>query len=166
MSINDLTNQQTDIAKLTSNMIETVQHNKQIMQTKNASKVTNYEEKYKEFINIPKDVAGEIPFLKTNTVTENKLSIEIGDFKAILTETSLQHKSDEDPNLQTTELPDEEKMITIIPTESDSLIRIACTELNEAWVCGEKRTITRIGLEGDEKKQSLPNPYTGLMILL
>lgn len=149
MSINDLTNQQTNIAKLTSDMIETVQHNKQIMQTKNASKVTDYESKSKEFINIPKDVAVEIPFLKTNTVTKNKLSIEIGDFKA---EASLSHKSDEDPNFQTTGLPDEEKMITIIPTENHSLIRIACTELNEAWVCGEKQTITRIGLEGDVKE--------------
>lgn len=152
MSINDLTNQQTNIAKLTSDMIETVQHNKQIMQTKNASKVTDYESKSKEFINIPKDVAVEIPFLKTNIVTENELSIEIGDFKAILTKTSLSHRSDNDPNLQTTELPDEAKMLTIIPTENDSLIRIACTELNEAWVCGEKQTITRIGLEGDVKE--------------
>lgn len=152
MSINDLTNQQTNIAKLISDMIETVQHNKQIMQTKNASKVTDYESKSKEFINIPKNVAVEIPFLKTNIVTENKLSIEIGDFKAILTETLLPHKWDEDPNLQTTELPDEEKMITTIPTENDSLIRIACTELNEAWVCGEKQTITRIDLEGNVKE--------------
>lgn len=69
-----------------------------------------------------------------------------------MTETSLPNKSDEDPNLQTTELPDEEKMITIIPTENDFLIRIACTELNEAWVCGEKQTITRIDLEGGVKE--------------
>lgn len=69
-----------------------------------------------------------------------------------MTETSLPNKSDEDPNLQTTELPDEEKMITIIPTENDSLIRIACTELNEGWVCGEKQTVTRIDLEGDVKE--------------
>lgn len=102
MSIDDLTNQQTNIAKLTSQMIETVEHNKEIIQTKNASKVTDYKSKSKEFRNIPKVFAVEIPFLKTNIVTDNKLSIEIGDFKAILTETSLSHISDDDPNLQTT----------------------------------------------------------------
>lgn len=152
MSINDLTNQQTNIATLTSDMIETVEHNKQIMQTKNASKITDYKSKFKEFRDIPKDVAVEIPFLKTNIVTENKLSIEMGNFKAILTETLLSHRSDDDPNLQTSELLDEEKMLTIIPTENNSLVRIACTELNEAWVCGEKQTITRIGLEGNVKE--------------
>lgn len=76
----------------------------------------------------------------------------MGNFKAILTETSLSHRSDDNPNLQTSELPDETKMLTIIPAENDSLIRIACTELKEAWVCGEKQTITRIGLEGDVKE--------------
>lgn len=152
MSINDLTNQQTNIATLTSDIIEPVEHNKQIMQTKNASTITDYKSKFQEFRNIPKDVAVEIPFLKTDIVTENKLSIEMENVKAILTETSLSHRSDDNPNLQTSELPDEEKMITIIPTENDSLIRIACTELNEAWVCGEKRTITRIGLEGGVKE--------------
>lgn len=152
MSINDLTNHQTNIAKLTSDMIETVQHNKQMIQTKNASKVTDYKSKFDEFKNVPKDVAVEIPFLKTNIVTEKELCIEIGEIRAILTKTSLSHILDDYTYLQTTELPDEAKMLTIIPTENDSLIRVACTVLDEAWICGEKQTITRIGLEGDVKE--------------
>lgn len=132
MSINDLTNHQTNIAKLTSDMIETAQHNKQMIQTKNASKVTDYKSKFEEFKNVPKDVAVEIPFLKTNIVTEKELCIEIGEIRAILTKTSLSHILDDYTYLQTTELPDEAKMLTIIPTENDSLIRVACTVLDEA----------------------------------
>lgn len=126
MSINDLTNHQTNIAKLTSDMIETAQHNKQMIQTKNASKVTDYKSKFEEFKNVPKDVAVEIPFLKTNIVTEKELCIEIGEIRAILTKTSLSHILDDYTYLQATELPDEAKMLTIIPTENDSLIRVAC----------------------------------------
>lgn len=148
-SITVLTNHQTNVAELTSDIMETVQRSSQILKTKNASTITDYKSKLKEYRNVPGDItAVEIPSLNTNIVKEKELSIEMGEMKAILTQTSISHGL----HVQTTELQNEAKKLTVIPTNYDSLTRVTCTGLNEAWVSGDNQTITRINLEGGVKE--------------
>ncbi|XP_048741223.2 tripartite motif-containing protein 2-like isoform X2 [Ostrea edulis] len=139
---------QCEIKNRIPGMIKTVQQNKELLNSKKMSEVTNYKSKLEEYRNMPADIDVKLPSLKTNTVQGRELSLELGEYKASLTKTTLSCQADEASYTTLQKLLDQAKSITTIPTGVDSLYNVACVGVDEAWVSGEDKTIKRVHING------------------
>ncbi|XP_062581659.1 E3 ubiquitin-protein ligase TRIM36-like [Saccostrea cucullata] len=125
--------------------------NKKILKSNKVSDVTSYKSELKDLRDIPTDVDVKIPSLNSNTVQGRELSIELGEYKATLTQTSLSSLTDEVSNLSVRKLLDKVKIIASISTGIKPLGPIICIGTNEVWACGEDKVIQRIDIHGSLK---------------
>ncbi|XP_056001295.1 E3 ubiquitin-protein ligase TRIM71-like [Ostrea edulis] len=143
-----LISHQSKINNCIPDMIQTVQQNKMIMKSKKVSEVTNYKSKLEEYRNMPTDIDFKLPSLKTNTVQGRELSLELGEYKASLTQTTLSSLTEEVSYLSLQKLLEQAKSITTIPTGLNPLYQVACVGVDEVWVSGEDKTIRRVDIHG------------------
>ncbi|XP_061183060.1 tripartite motif-containing protein 3-like [Saccostrea echinata] len=139
---------QSQLRSQNSSMIQTVQENKEILKSNKVSDVNNYKSKLKEYRNIPQIPDLPLPSLQTNTVQGRELSIELGEYKATLTQTSLSSLTDDVSFLSVKELLVEAKVIANIPTNVENLCKVACVGSDKAWINGEDKIITRVDIHG------------------
>ncbi|XP_061177792.1 uncharacterized protein LOC133186579 [Saccostrea echinata] len=139
---------QSKIRRQNSSMIQTVKENKEILKSNKVSDVNNYKSKLKEYENIPQIPDLSLPSLQTNTVQGRELSIELGEYKATLTQTSLSSLTDEVSFLYVKKLLEEAKLIANIPTNVKKLNKVACVGSDKAWVSGRDKRITHVDIHG------------------
>ncbi|XP_061183320.1 uncharacterized protein LOC133191589 [Saccostrea echinata] len=139
---------QSKLRSQNSSMIQTVQDNKEILKSNKVSDVNNYKSKLKEYRIIPQIPDLSLPSLQTNTVQGREFSIELGEYKATLTQTSLSSLTDEVSFLSVKELLEEAKVIANIPTNVKNLSKVACVGSDKAWVSGEDKMIACVDIHG------------------
>ncbi|XP_062583958.1 E3 ubiquitin-protein ligase TRIM71-like [Saccostrea cucullata] len=145
--ITTLKSSQSKLRSQNSSMIKTVQENKEILKSNKVSGVNNYQSKLKEYRNIPQIPDLSLPSLQTNTVLGRELSIELGEYKATLTQTSLSSLTD----LSVKELLEEARLIANIPTNVKNLLKVACVGSDKAWVSGTDKMISCVDIHGAVK---------------
>ncbi|XP_061183335.1 uncharacterized protein LOC133191606 [Saccostrea echinata] len=140
---------QSQLRSQNSSMIQTVQENKEILKSNKVSDVNNYLSKLKEYRNIPPIPDLPLPSLQTNTVQGRELSIELGEYKATLTQTSLFSLTDDVSFLSVKELLEEAKVIANIPTNITNLFKVVCIGSDRAcWINGEDNVMTCVNVNG------------------
>ncbi|XP_062595065.1 E3 ubiquitin-protein ligase Midline-1-like [Saccostrea cucullata] len=139
---------QSKLRSQNSSMTQTVQENKEILKSNKVSYVNNYQSKLKEYRNILLIPDLSLPSLQTNTVKGRELSIELGENKATLTQTSLSSLTDEVSFLSVKELLEEVKVIANIPTNAKQLQKVACVGSDKAWISGTDKMITCVDIHG------------------
>ncbi|XP_062603542.1 uncharacterized protein LOC134265338 [Saccostrea cucullata] len=139
---------QSKLRSQNSSMIQTVQENKEILKSNKVCDVKNYQSKLKEYRNIPQIPDLPLPSLQTNTVQGREVSIELGEYKATLTQTSLSSLTDKVSFLSVKELLEEAKVIANIPTNVKNLLRVACVGSDKAYVSGKDKMITCMDIHG------------------
>ncbi|XP_048741289.2 E3 ubiquitin-protein ligase TRIM71-like [Ostrea edulis] len=147
-NLDALKSYQSKINNSIPDMIQTLHQNKIIMKSKKVSEVTNYKSKLAEYKNMPIDIDVELPSLKTNTVQGREISLELGEYKACLTQTTLSSLTEEVSNLSLQNLLDQAKSITTISTGVNPLYNVAYVGVDEAWVSGKDKTISRVDIQG------------------
>ncbi|XP_062621001.1 uncharacterized protein LOC134282617, partial [Saccostrea cucullata] len=125
--------------------------NKKILKSNKVSDATSYKSELKDFKDIPTDVDVKIPSLNINTVQGRELSIELGEYKATLTQTSLSSLTDEVSILSVRKLLDKAKVIVTISSGIKPLGAIICFGINEAWVQSQDKFIRRFDIHGSLK---------------
>ncbi|XP_061195448.1 uncharacterized protein LOC133203693 [Saccostrea echinata] len=117
---------QSEFKNLISDMIQTVEQNKEILKNTKVTEVNNYKSKLSEYKDIPADIDVNIPSLNTNTVPgiEHELSL-----------------------LSTRELLDIARVIATILTKCNKILSVACVDANVNWVSGDGKAI-RIDIRG------------------
>ncbi|XP_061186778.1 E3 ubiquitin-protein ligase TRIM45-like [Saccostrea echinata] len=80
---------QSKIRNMIPVMMETAEQNKELLKSNKVYKVTNYKSKIEKYRNIPAAMDQTLPSLKTDAVQGRELSIELGEYKVTLTQTSL-----------------------------------------------------------------------------
>ncbi|XP_048743648.2 E3 ubiquitin-protein ligase TRIM71-like [Ostrea edulis] len=143
-----LNSHQSKIKNQIPDMTQTVQQNKEILKSNNVSAVTNYKSKLVEYRNMPTDFDVKLPSLKTNTVQGRELSLELEEYKASLTQTTLSSLTEEVSYLSIQKLLEQAKSITTIPTGVNPLYNVACVGVDEVWVSGDNKTIRRVDIHG------------------
>ncbi|XP_048743729.2 uncharacterized protein LOC125657116 [Ostrea edulis] len=143
-----LNSHQSKIKNHIPDMTQTVQQNKKILKSNNVSAVTNFKSKLEEYRNMPSNIDVKLPSLKTNTVQGRELSLELGEYKASLTQTTLSSLTEEVSYLSLQKLLKQAKSITTIPTGVNPLLYVACVGVDEAWVSGDDKTIRRVDIHG------------------
>ncbi|XP_062612551.1 uncharacterized protein LOC134274302 [Saccostrea cucullata] len=131
-----------------SNLGLKTKENKKILKSNKVSDVQNYKSDLKDFRDIPIDVDMKIPSLKINTVQGGELSIELGEYKATLTQTSISSGTEDISVLYVRKLLDKAQVIANIPSGIIPLGTIICIGSNEVWACGEDKFIRRINIRG------------------
>ncbi|XP_061183324.1 uncharacterized protein LOC133191593 [Saccostrea echinata] len=131
-----------------SSMSQTVQEKKEILKSYNVSDVTNYKSRLDEYKTIPQIPDLPFPSLQTNTVQGREISIELGEYKTTLTQTSLSSLTDEISFSTVKELLEEARVIANIQTNVKNLFKVACVGSNKAWVSGKDKMLTCIDLHG------------------
>ncbi|XP_061186767.1 uncharacterized protein LOC133194882 [Saccostrea echinata] len=127
---------QTKLKNLIADMIETVEQNKKMLKSNKVSQVNNFKPKVEEYRDIPEVTDVLIPLLKTNTVQGRDLSIELGERKATLAQTS------------TKELLDKAKVIATFSTGIKPIFRVVCVGADKSWVSEKGRTIRCVDIHG------------------
>ncbi|XP_062616756.1 uncharacterized protein LOC134278455 [Saccostrea cucullata] len=142
---------QRELTSLIPKMKKAVEKNKQILKTNRVSEVTDYKSKT-EYLNICTDcpVDIRIPFLKTNTVMGKELSVELGEYRATLTQVLHSGLTDEF-YFSLRELLDKPRVITTTYTGIKPLWRVVCVGADEAWISGEDPNIRRVDIHGSIK---------------
>ncbi|XP_062573524.1 uncharacterized protein LOC134235409 [Saccostrea cucullata] len=142
-------------------LMQTVDQNKEILKTDKVSDVNNYKSKLTEYRDIPADIDVKVPSLNTNTVQGRELSIELGEYKATLTQTSLSSLTERvSLYLSMRELLEKPRVIATIPTGIQPLCQVACVGKDEAWVSGGFGIIRRVDIHG-----SLQEPVSAEFVL-
>ncbi|XP_062604198.1 E3 ubiquitin-protein ligase TRIM71-like isoform X2 [Saccostrea cucullata] len=146
--LTSLKSHQSKLKNLIPDMLQTVEQNKEILKTNRVSEVNNYKSKLAKYRYIPAYIDGKIPLLNTRTVRGRERTIELGKYKATLTQRALSSLTDEIPHLSLNVLLDKARVIATIPTGLKSLWRVACVGTEEAWVNGTDEVIRRVDIHG------------------
>jgi hypothetical protein len=139
---------QSQLRSHNSRMIQTVQESKEILKSQNVSDVNNHHSKLTEFRNIPQVHDLTLPSLIAHTAKGRELSLELEEYKAKLTQSTLSSLTDETSNLSLTELLKEAKVIANIPTNVKPLHRVACVGSDRAWINGTDKMIHCVDIHG------------------
>jgi hypothetical protein len=131
-----------------SDMMQTIGQNKEILKSNNVSAVTNYHSKLQGYRDMPADIDIRLPSLKTSAIKGREFSLELGDFKASLTQTTLSSLAEEASSLSIQGLLEQAKSIISIPSEVNPLNCVACVGVDEVWVSGRDKTIRRVDIHG------------------
>ncbi|XP_056020074.1 tripartite motif-containing protein 45-like [Ostrea edulis] len=146
--ITALKSYQSQLRSQNSSMIQTVEENKEILKSNNVSDVNNYKSKLTEFRNIPQVPDVTLPSLKTNTIQGRELSLELEEYKAKLTQSTLSSLTDEASNVSITELLKEAKVITNISANIEPLYKVACAGSDRAWINGTDKMLRCVDIYG------------------
>ncbi|XP_062581661.1 tripartite motif-containing protein 2-like [Saccostrea cucullata] len=127
--------------------------NKKILKSNKVSDVASYKSELKDFRDIHTDVDVKIPSLNSNTVQGSELSIELGEYKATLIQSSISSLTDEVSILSMRKLLGKAKVIATIPSRIKPLGAVICIGANEAWTQGKVNLIRRIDMHGSLKEK-------------
>jgi hypothetical protein len=141
---------QSKLRSQNSSMIQTVQENKKILKSNNVSDINNYRSKLTEFRAIPQVPDVMSPSLNTNSVQGREFSLELGDYRATLTQIALSLPSLTDEVLYSSgqELIKKAKVIAKIRTNVKQLHRVVCVGSDRAWISGIDRVIHSVDIHG------------------
>ncbi|XP_022304288.2 uncharacterized protein LOC111111540 [Crassostrea virginica] len=163
-NLNVLHTYHNKIKKLIFEMNKIVEQNEKLLKSKNFSEVNKYKSKLKEFRDFLHNVDLKLPSFHSKIEQGKELSIEFGDYRAILNQmlqTSL--LADFPPCISRIwEQMDKVRVTTTISTEYKPLLGVACVGEAEAWIFGENQTITRIDIHGIVKNTVTNRGKTGL----
>ena len=162
--LNYLQTYHTRIRKLISEMKETVKQNEKFLQSIKLSEVRKYRSKVKEYEDLPEHLDSNMPTLVSKMDRGKELSIEIGDFKAILKQLLQTSLLADVSRLTKTieEQMDKARVVATIPTDFKCLLGVACVGDAEAWIHKDKTTITRIDINGTVKDTFITTYQKGL----
>ncbi|XP_062577975.1 E3 ubiquitin-protein ligase TRIM45-like [Saccostrea cucullata] len=146
--LTSLNNHQTLLSSLILEIQKTIERNKEILKTNKVSQVINYESKLKEYRSTPSDINIKIPSLETNTIPGVELNIELEEYRAILTQTSISSQIEEANYYSTRELLDKARVVATIPTAVKPIWRVACVGDNAAWVSGDDILMRLVDIHG------------------
>ncbi|XP_062568494.1 uncharacterized protein LOC134281339 [Saccostrea cucullata] len=137
--------------RVTQKMLQTIKENKDILRSKTVSKVVNYISKPHGYQDIPVDIDVAIPSLKITTDQGKELSIELGEHKATLTQTT-----PFSPNSDTS-ISSFGKFCVIadIQTPLSCIDAISCVGSDEAWIAGTSNVILRFDKLSGSVKESI-----------
>lgn len=142
-------------------MTKEVQENKRILKLNRFTEVRDYQPKAKKYRDGPEKVDFEMPCLNTNIDRGEKISLEIGDFKAMLTQTPHASLANDTFYLDAFQerLMDEASVIAVITTDHKPLYNIACSGEIEVWISADNITVTRMDLHGCVKEKININSF-------
>ncbi|XP_062606426.1 uncharacterized protein LOC134268251 [Saccostrea cucullata] len=146
--ITSLKSHQSKFKNLIPDMMQTVEQNKEILKTNRVSDVNNYKSKLTEYRDIPADIDVKIPSMNTSTAQGRELNIELGEYKAKLTQTALSSLTDEVSYLSMKELLDKARVIATIPSGVKPLFQVACVGTDEVWAVGIDGVIRCVNIHG------------------
>nr|XP_022312160.1 uncharacterized protein LOC111117357 [Crassostrea virginica] len=152
-NLNVLQEYHIKLKKVISEMNETVKQNEKLLKTNKISAVNKYKSKLQVYRDCPENVDSQMPTLGSKIDNGKELSIEIGDFSAILKQfPQTSRRADISCMTKTIgELKDKARVIATIPNDYESLFGVACVGDAEAWIRGNNRNITRIDIHGSVK---------------
>ncbi|XP_061195450.1 uncharacterized protein LOC133203695 [Saccostrea echinata] len=143
-----LESHQSRLKNLISDMIQTMERNKNILNTNRVSEVTNYKSKLKQYRNIPADIDVKVPSLNTKIVEGREIGIEFGEYRATLTQTASFTATNKVSYENMKESLDKAMVISTISTGVLPLWRVACVGTDEVWVSGDDEVIKRVDIHG------------------
>ncbi|XP_078328825.1 uncharacterized protein LOC144623852 [Crassostrea virginica] len=149
-NLNALQKYHNKIRDLISEMNTIVKQNEKLFNSNKLSEVNQYQSKLNEYQDFPEHVDLELPSLRSIIDQGKELIIEIGGYRATLKQMSQPSPSADVSHLTTGigKLMDEVRVIATIPTNYKPLLDAVCIGGTEAWIFGEKKTITRIDIHG------------------
>ncbi|XP_062592606.1 uncharacterized protein LOC134254055 [Saccostrea cucullata] len=153
-AIKSLTEKNHESRSITESMIQTIKENKEILRSKPVSKVVNYKSKLQEYKPTPEGINVTIPSLKVKKDRGKELSIELGEFKATLTQTLLLGIIKDVPVLSASELLGKGRVIADIQhlPKCEYFHTIACAGSDEAWIEVGCELILRLDIRGSVKE--------------
>lgn len=116
------------------NIYHTIEQNKEILKTKHTSTVTDHKSKLHEFQEIPPVIGITIHELTTVTDKGRELMIELGDYRASLTQMMLPNTEEEDNAENLTQLSEKATVLRNIATDFKNMRGLECVGTNEAWI--------------------------------
>ena len=143
---------QSKLRSMIPNIYQTIEHNKEVLKTNHASTVTDHKSKLHEFQEIPAVIEITIHELITSSDKGTELVIELGDYRASLTQMNLSSPTEEETGLQRRELSEKATVVANISTSLKNMRGLECVEVDEAWISGEDKVIRRIDLEGNVRE--------------
>ena len=154
MKLSPLRTQQAKIRSIILDLTKRVQQNKDILKS-NTFPVDNQRiSKSIQYRFPPENGTMKMPSFKVQTIGGDDLSIELGDFKAKLTQhslTGLSLKANTVP-ITTRRRMDKVTVIASISVRYSFLHSIACVGTDAAWIRGENKYITRVDILGSSKE--------------
>nr|XP_022311589.1 uncharacterized protein LOC111116857 [Crassostrea virginica] len=141
------------IRNLISEMNKIVKQNEKLSTSNSLSEVQKYQSKLNEYHDFPGHMDLKFPLLASNIDKGKELSVEMGGFRATMKQMSHPSLSNDVSRLTTGigKLMDKVRVIATIPTNYSPLRGVACVGEAEAWIWGNKDTITRIDIHGAVK---------------
>lgn len=143
---------QSKLRSMIPNIYHTIEQNKEILKTKHTSTVTDHKSKLHEFQEIPPVIGITIHELTTVTDKGRELMIELGDYRASLTQMTLPNTEEEDTAGNLTELSEKATVLRNIATDIQNMRGLECVGTNEAWINGEDKMIRRVDVDGTVKE--------------
>nr|XP_022296851.1 uncharacterized protein LOC111106461 isoform X1 [Crassostrea virginica] len=150
--ITDLKKHQSKLRSMIPNIYQTIEHNKEVLRTNHASTITDHKSKLHEFQEIPAVIEITIHELITSSDKGTELVIELGDYRANLTQMNLPSPTEEETGLHQRELSENATVVANISTRLKNMRGLECVEVDEAWISGEDKDIRRIDLEGNVRE--------------
>ncbi|XP_078328800.1 uncharacterized protein LOC111116036 [Crassostrea virginica] len=149
-NLNALQEYHNKIRDLISEMNTIVKQNEELFTSNKISDVNEYQSKLNEYQDFPEYVDLELPSLRSDIDQGKELIIEIGGYRATLKQMSPPSPSADVSRLTTGigKLMYHVRVIATIPTIYKPLYGVACVGEAEAWIHGNNKTITRIGIHG------------------
>lgn len=142
-------------------MTKEIQENKRILKLNRLTELRDYQPKAKKYRDGPEKMDFEMPCLITNIDQGEKISLEIGDFKAMLKQTP--HASLANDTFYLTafleRLMDEASVVIEITTDRKPLYNIACIGETEVWISAGNINVTRMDLHGRVKENIDTNSF-------
>lgn len=153
-SLSTLTAHKKKIEEIIPDMIKTVEENKEILKSNEATNTLNYISKNEEYEHayVPFNADKEYPSLVADVLKGNELNIKIGHLRATMSQTSEPAVIDDELSTKLQQTLKKSKLIVSISTRCKPLHRVACVEENEAWVSGNNKAITRLDVHKTVKE--------------
>ncbi|XP_061178855.1 E3 ubiquitin-protein ligase TRIM71-like [Saccostrea echinata] len=142
---------QSKLRSMLPNMFQTIEKNREILKNYSASALTDHKSRLHEFQDIPSVIDITIHELNTITNKGTELSIELGDFRASLTQMTLTGPTDDVSTGSLKALSEKATVVANIPTKLKNLRSLECVGADEAWVSGEDKTVRCFDIHGSER---------------
>lgn len=139
---------QSKLRSMIPNIYHTIKQNEEILKTKHTSAITDHKSKLHEFQEIPPVIGITIHELTTVTDKGRELMLELGDYRASLTQMILPNSEEEETAGSLTELSEKATVLRNIATNLKNMRGLECVGTNEAWISGEDNIIRRVDVQG------------------
>lgn len=153
-NLETITSSRTKIKTFIQCMNQTVKKNKQILKSNKASDFADYSSKLNEYKDVLTDLDVQMPSLIGKEVEGKELTIEMEDFKAILTHKllfSMENEVLHPPPIY--ELLEKPSIVAYFPTEFSLLGRLACVGEKDAWIIHAHQHFLRINIHGSVEER-------------